>query len=74
MNVMEQRKYVFKKPYLSQEGTIPEGSEIILFRETIYLNGGMVHPAYQSMLRRIVNNPTLKEQYLKEVAIIKNKV
>lgn len=74
MNVMEQRKYVFKKPYSTKEGTIPEGSDVIVFRETVYLNGGMIHPAYQTMLKKIVDTPSLKEQYLKEVAIIQNKI
>lgn len=70
----EQKKYVFKIPFVVDEGTIPEGSEIIVFRDIIYLNGGMIHPAYQEMLRKIVDTPSLNEKYLKELRIIQNKL
>ena len=56
------------------EGTIPEGSEIIVFRDVVYLNGGMIHPAYQELLRKIVDTPSLNEKYLKELQIISNKI
>jgi len=71
---MKQIKYVFKRPYVVDEGTIPEGSEIIVFRDVIYLNGGMIHPAYQEMLRKIVDTPRLNHEYLKEMPIIHNKI
>lgn len=71
---MSHRKYVFKRPFVADEGTIPEGSEIILFRDVVYLNGGMIHPAYQEMLKKIVDTPSLNIQYLKEMPIIKNKI
>ncbi len=70
----EQKKYIFKIPFVVDEGTIPEGSEIIVFRDIIYLNGGMIHPAYQEMLRKIVDTPSLNEKYLKEMRIIQNKI
>lgn len=70
----EQKKYVFKIPFVVDEGTIPEGSEIIVFRDIIYLNGGMIHPAYQEMLRKIIDTPSLNEKYLKEIRIIQNKI
>ena len=41
MNINEQKKYVFKQPYESPNGTIPEGMEIILFHGHVYANGGM---------------------------------
>jgi hypothetical protein len=69
-----QKKYVFKIPFVVDEGTIPEGSEIIVFRDVIYLNGGMIHPAYQELLRKIVDTPSLNEKYLKELRIIQNKI
>lgn len=71
---MRQRKYVFIKPYSSREGVIPEGSEIIVFRDVVYLNGGMIHPAYQQMLMNIVQNENLNKEYLKEVQVIQNKI
>jgi hypothetical protein len=36
--------------------------------------GGMVHPAYQKILLNIIQNEDLKEEYLKEVRIINNKI
>ena len=74
MDSYKQRKYVFKEPYTVNEGTIPEGSDIIIFRGVVYLNGGMIHPAYQEMIRKIVDTPTFKDKYLKEVPVINNKV
>ena len=74
MELMNQKKYVFIKAYQTLEGTIPEGSELIYFRERYFLNGGMLHPAYHSKMEAIVTNPTLKNQYLREVGIIHNKV
>lgn len=71
---MKQRKYVFIQPYSSREGVIPEGSEIIVFRDVVYLNGGMIHPAYQKMLMDIIQNEKLNKEYLKEVQIIQNKI
>jgi hypothetical protein len=69
-----QKKYVFKIPFIADEGTIPEGSEIIVFRDVVYLNGGMIHPAYQEILRNIIDTPSLNEKYLKELQIISNKI
>ncbi len=74
MEINKQVKYVFKEPYEAQEGKIPQGSELIIFRNTVYLNGGMVHPAYQKLLINIVNDKAKKEKYLKELPIIHNKV
>lgn len=71
---MGQEKYVFKRSYRTEEGVIPEGSEIILFRDVVYLNGGMIHPAYQELLRKIIDTPSLNIQYLKKIPIIHNKV
>ena len=74
MEINKQVKYVFKEAYQTQEGKIPQGSELIIFRNTVYLNGGMVHPAYQKLLIGIVNDKTKKDKYLKELPIIHNKV
>jgi hypothetical protein len=71
---MKQVKYIFKKAYVTAEGKIPEGSDIILFRDVIYLNGGMIHPAYQALLRNIIETPSLRHEYLKEAPIIHNKI
>ena len=71
---MMQKKYVFIKAFETSEGRIPEGSELIYFRDRYFLNGGMLHPAYHQRIDDIVKNPILKNQYLREVGIIHNKV
>ena len=74
MELNTQRKFVVIEPITAYEGQIPNGSEIILFRKMVYLNGGMVHPAYQKMLLNIVNDPNLRNKHLREVKIIQNKI
>lgn len=71
---MNQKKYIFVKEYQGQEGKIPQGTEIIIFRGFVYMNGGMVHPAYQRILLNIIANDELKNEYLREVRIINNKI
>ena len=71
---MEQKRYVFIKDYKNEKGTIPNGSEITLFRGFIYMNGGMILPAYNKIIMNILINEDLKNEYLREVKIIQNKV
>jgi hypothetical protein len=71
---MNQRKFIFIKEYSGENGKIPQGTELIFFRGFLYMNGGMVHPAYQKILLNIIQNEDLKEEYLKEVRIINNKI
>lgn len=68
------KKYVFIKQFKTNEGVIPEGSEIIIFRGNVYMNGGMLHPAYNNMIMNIINNPKLRKEYLIEMDIIHNKI
>ena len=71
---MNQTRYVFKKAYHSSEGTIPEGSEITLFRDMVFLNGGMIHLAYQKLIKEWINDEAFRNEYMKELPIIRNKV
>ena len=71
---MEQRKFILIKPYKCDYGTLKEGDEIIMFRNVMYYNGGMVMGGYQSLLRNLVMNDNLRNEYLKEVRIIQNKI
>lgn len=71
---MDQKRYVFLKDYKTQEGTIKQGSEVTLFRGFVYLDGGMLMPSYKSLIMNIINNDKLRDEYLKEVQIIANKV
>lgn len=71
---MGQKKYVFIKDYVTQEGVIRQGSDLVLFRGFMYLNGGMLLPAYTKSLSILLDNPNLFREYLKEVEIIHNKI
>ena len=51
---MNQRKFIFIKEYSGEYGKIPQGTELIFFRGFLYMNGGMVHPAYQKILFNII--------------------
>lgn len=68
------RKFVFIKSFKSPHGTIPEGSEITIFRGFIYMNGGMIQPAYNQIILGIINDPQLKNEYIREEEIIHNKI
>ncbi len=68
----EDIKYVFKKPYVTDHGILHENSEIRVFRGAVYFDGGMVPGAYAAELMDIINSPTLKNEYLREMKLIKD--
>ena len=70
----EQVKYVFKKAYETSIGTIPEGTEIILFRDWVYVNGGMADEYSRGLIMSIVNNKRKCDEYLVRMKIIGNKI
>ena len=74
MYLNEQRKYVFKKAYVTESGTIPEGTEIILFRGLVHINGGMADQYSQGLIMSIVNDKKKYNEYLTRMQIIGNKV
>lgn len=68
-------RYRFVKAFNSHEGTIPQGSEItIMDNGAVYFNGGLVHSAYQSMLKSMVTNENMRKEYLVKTEIPFNKV
>lgn len=70
---MEQKKYTFIKPYTVTElGTLPEGSDIILFRGLVYFNGGLCSNYYARVLTNLINDDKLRKEYLIETPPIVN--
>lgn len=68
-------RYRFIKKYDSYEGTIPEGSEItVMDNNAVYFNGGLVHTAYQNMLKKMIEDSKIRNEYLRETSIPHNKV
>lgn len=74
MNINEQKRYVFKKPYSNEYGTIPEGTEVNLFRGFIYINGGMCDSYSKGLLSHILADEKLRNEYLQPMKIINNQV
>lgn len=74
MNINDQQKYVFKEAYTSQHGTIPEGTEIILFHGCVYANGGMCDSYSSKLLMNIVSDERLRNKYLIKMKVISNKL
>lgn len=73
-NFDEQIKYVFRKSYETEHGTVPEGTEIILFRGLIYINGGMADDYSQGLITSIINNKKKCNEYLVRMQIIGNQL
>lgn len=71
---MEMRRFLFVKDYKENNLNIKEGTELRLFRGLVYLNGGMIVPAYQKLLMTLVQEEDNKPNYLLELDIIKDKV
>lgn len=69
------KRFRFKKRYDSREGSIPEGSDItVMDNGALYFNAGLVHPAYRSVLKSLIDNKELRDEYLVEEVIPYNKV
>jgi hypothetical protein len=61
-------KYVLIKPYECQYGTLPSGTDIILFRGQVYVNGGPIPSSYNDIFMDLITN----QEYVKKVKIAKN--
>ena len=67
-----EKKYIFIKPYVTSQGTIPQNTEMTIFRNILYVNGGPCMGAYASMLKNIIEDEDLHKEYLKDQIIHKN--
>ena len=63
-----EEKYVLIKPYECQYGTLPSGTDIILFRGQVYVNGGPIPSSYNDIFMDLITN----QEYVKKVKIAKN--
>ena len=61
------RKFKFKKEFTCPDGTISEGSEIVLIDDRMYFNGGMVNPVFYDEMMEIITNPKIYKEYLVEM-------
>ena len=74
ININEQKRYFFKKDYVTSMGTLPENSQIDIVHGIFYFNGGMCDPTSAKMFENMIDNPKLKQEYLREAVIPYNKV
>lgn len=70
----ENVKYVLKKKYTCGLGSLTEGSEIRFLRGACYFDGGMVPDAYAIELKKLINDPKLRDEYISVQKLIYNKV
>ena len=70
----EKTRYVFKKNYACQLGTINEGREITEFRGVLFIDGIMIPEPYATDIKLLLGDDKFKKEYIKTEAIIKNKV
>lgn len=74
MDNMSERSFIFKKEFTTQDGTINEGRELRYVRGAWYLDGGMVPGSYYKLFKEMVTNEKLKDEYLTEVRVIRDKI
>lgn len=63
-----QEKYVLIKPYTCSYGTLPSGTEIIFFRNQVYVNGGPIPSSYNYIFNDLVKD----DEYVRKYKIEKN--
>lgn len=69
---IDNHRYIVVSPMPTKNGTVPEGTEIVMFRGVIYCNGTMLSAIYQKEIKDIIlkTEEDLKKgkrsQYLKE--------
>lgn len=69
------KKYRFIKEFsISNTEKIPVNSELYLYNDRLYFNGGMVSPAYYNILLKLIEMEKVKPNFLKEVPIPYNKI
>jgi len=71
---MQYRRFILKRDYECEFGTLPVNSQIDIYGDRIMFNGGMIEPQYYSVLESLINTPELFDKYLREVVIPVNKI
>lgn len=71
---MRHQTFIFKRTYTCQYGKIKSGTELSIVNDTIYINSGMIEPAYYRIFRTLIDNDELRNLYLVEKPMVYNKV
>ena len=69
-------RFLFIKDYKdeNEDGVIPQGAEITVMGNKVFINGGLVSPGYRELLLNIIDDEKLRLKYLRKIAIPYNKV
>lgn len=68
------KKFIFVRPFTCDMGTIPVNSELIILKQAIYFNGGIIQPQFYELFHALIDDEMVDPYYLKEVPIPYNKV
>jgi hypothetical protein len=71
---MVYRRYILKKDYTCEFGTLPVNSQIDTYGDRIMFNGGMIEPQYYTVLENLIVSDDLRNKYLREVVVPINKI
>ena len=52
-----EEKYILIQEFTCDSGTLPEGTEIVLFRGMIYVNGGPIPSVYNDIFLKLIRDP-----------------
>lgn len=61
-------KYVLIKPFTCQYGTFPKGTEIVYFRNQVYINSCPIPSSFNGVFLDLIED----DDYVKKVNIVKN--
>lgn len=77
-NNFDMRRFVFKKPYKTIDGEYKQGFEVTVMKRwmspVVYSDMGMLPYEYAKEILSIINDKKKREEYLREVEVINNKV
>ena len=63
--VEEGKRYIFKKDYTNDAGTIKEGREVNYFRGSYWMDGMLVAQPYTKELAALLNDDKFVNEYIK---------
>ena len=65
MEIQEGKRYIFKKSYTCDQGTIGEGREINYFRNSLLMDGLLIPQPFCYELKKLLENDNFVKEYIK---------
>jgi len=63
------KNFRFVRPFECTYGLLPAGTELMVIRDTIYVNGMQIMPQFYGLFHELVDNEMENPCYLREVAL-----